>query len=233
MAAAKERLVDAYCDGVDYTFVGVNRLTSFCFGGPPERDVTGVEHGPRRHHTIGRLSGRAVPALSQAYLSGFPLIYGMCFDGCDMTYRLVQNGPVEVLHMSTKRSSDDWSCRDFPALLPFVPLALATAAPHGYADFAKRFPNLPDRPDGQRVVCVPPPATVGVSLWGSGDLEGVTIVFDCDLTTATVRRLQRHGVNSCVITIGQPPPNASAPLPRSPPTCRNGRHPPAAPSPPR
>ncbi|KAF0127356.1 MAG: hypothetical protein FD152_2524 [Xanthobacteraceae bacterium] len=186
MAAAQERLVHAHCEGVDYTFVRANRLTSFCFGGPLEGGVTGVEHGPRRLHTIGRLSGRAIPALSRHYFSAFPLIYGMCFDGCEMTYRLMPNGSVEVLHMSTTRSSDDWPYRDFPTLLPFVPLALATATPRSYVDFAKRFPNLPDRPEGQLVVCVPPPATVGVSLWASGDYEGVTIVFDCDLTTATV-----------------------------------------------
>lgn len=186
MAAAKERLVHAHCEGVDYTFVRANRLTSICFGGPLEREVTGLAHGPRRLHAIGCLSARVIPALSRPYISSFPLIYGMCFDGCEMIYRLVPNGPIEVVHMSTTRSLDDWPYRDFPALLPFVPLALATATPRSYTDFAKRFPNMPDRPEGQLVVCVTPPATVGVSLWGSGDYEGVTIVFDCDLTTATV-----------------------------------------------
>lgn len=186
MTAAKEKLVHAHCEGVDYTFVRANRISSFWFGGPLERDVTGLEHGPRRLHAIGRLSGRAIPALSRHYLSDFPLIYGMCFDGCDLTYRVGTRGAVEVLQMQSTTSLDDWPYRDFPALLPFVPLALATATPRSYADFAKRFPSLPDRPEGQLVVCVPPPATVGVSLWGAGDDEGVTIVFDCDLTTATV-----------------------------------------------
>jgi hypothetical protein len=31
------------------------------------------------------------------------------------------------------------------------------------------------------VVAVPPPATIGISLWSGADLDGVTIVFECDL----------------------------------------------------
>ncbi|QCK85422.1 hypothetical protein E8L99_06385 [Phreatobacter aquaticus] len=184
--ARKERLVHAHCDGVDYTFVPAGRITSFHLGGPLDWTVTGLDHGPRRLHAIAKLSGRAIRALSRTYLLDFPLVYGMCFGGGDMTYRLTHSHEVEVLSMSSTRSLDDWPYRGFPDLLPFVPLMLASAVPRSYADFAKRFPNLPDRPDGQLIVCVPPPATIGLSLWGSADLDGVTIVFDCDLTTATV-----------------------------------------------
>jgi hypothetical protein len=31
------------------------------------------------------------------------------------------------------------------------------------------------------VVTVPPPGAVGLSLWEDGDLNDVTIVFECDL----------------------------------------------------
>jgi hypothetical protein len=186
MMARKERLVHAHCDGVDYTFAPAGRITSFHFGGPLDRTVTGLDHGPRRLHAIASLSSRAIRALGRTYLLDFPLIYGMCFDGCDMTYRIIDSREIEVLRMSITRSLDDWPYRGFPDLLPFVPLQLATATPRSYADFARRFPNLPDRREGQLMVCVPPPATIGLSLWGAGDLEGVTIVFDCDLTTATV-----------------------------------------------
>jgi hypothetical protein len=184
--ARKERLVHAHCDGVDYTFVRANRITSLRFGGPQEWAVTGLEHGPSRLHAIAHLNGRAIPALSGTYSGCVQLIYGMCFDGCDMTYRISRWHQIELLGMSNTRSADDWPYRGFPDLLPFVPQQLATATPCSYADFAQRLPNLPDRPEGQLMVCVPPPATVGVSLWGEGDPEGVTIVFDCDLTTATV-----------------------------------------------
>jgi hypothetical protein len=186
MTTRKERLIHAHCDGLDYTFVRANRISYACFGGPLDQEVTGLEHGPRKLHSIGYLSARAIPALGGPTVLGLPLVYGMCFNGCDITYRLSGYRKIEVLGMSQRRSLEDWPYAGFPDLLPYVPLVRATATPRSYADFAKRFPNLPDRPEGQLMVCVPPPATIGLSLWGEGDLEGVTIVFDCDLTTGTV-----------------------------------------------
>ena len=32
-------------------------------------------------------------------------------------------------------------------------------------------------------VAVPPPATVGLSLWGRGDWDDVTIVFECNVVS--------------------------------------------------
>ena len=36
------------------------------------------------------------------------------------------------------------------------------------------------------VVAIPPPATLGVSLWGMGDGDDVTILFECDLADRVV-----------------------------------------------
>ena len=36
-------------------------------------------------------------------------------------------------------------------------------------------------------VCHPPSATVGLSLWESGDWNDVTIVFECDLQKKQVK----------------------------------------------
>lgn len=186
MSARKERLIHAHCDGVDYTFVRANRVSYAWFGGPMDHEVTGLEHGPRKLHFIGHLGSRAIPPLGRPTIFELPLVYGMCFNGGDVTYRLTGFRKIEVLQMSQRRSLEDWPYAGFPDLLPYVPLERAAATPRSYADFAKRFPNLPDRPEGQLIVCVPPPATIGLSLWGSGDWEGVTIVFDCDLRTGTV-----------------------------------------------
>ena len=42
------------------------------------------------------------------------------------------------------------------------------------------------------IVAVPPPATLGVSLWGqSGDEDGATVVFECHLGDRKVRAYNR------------------------------------------
>jgi hypothetical protein len=45
---------------------------------------------------------------------------------------------------------------------------------------------MPDEQPSELVVAVPPPATLGVSLWGSGDADDVTILFECDLSDKVV-----------------------------------------------
>jgi hypothetical protein len=46
---------------------------------------------------------------------------------------------------------------------------------------------MPDEQPADLIVAIPPPATLGMSLWGSwDDPEDVTIVFECDLTNKTV-----------------------------------------------
>ena len=45
---------------------------------------------------------------------------------------------------------------------------------------------MPAEP-AELIVAVPPPATVGLSFWNDGDLDGVTIVFECDLKNKEVR----------------------------------------------
>ena len=37
------------------------------------------------------------------------------------------------------------------------------------------------------VVAVPPPAIIGMSFWGGGDGDDVTIVFECDLKKREVK----------------------------------------------
>ena len=66
-----------------------------------------------------------------------------------------------------------------------MPLRLGdTPSVENYDAFAARFPNMPERPPAELIVAVPPPASIGVSLWGDGD--DTTIVFACDLRRKTV-----------------------------------------------
>jgi hypothetical protein len=45
---------------------------------------------------------------------------------------------------------------------------------------------MPSQQPSELVVAIPPPATLGVSLWGMGDGDDVTILYECDLTDRVV-----------------------------------------------
>jgi hypothetical protein len=46
---------------------------------------------------------------------------------------------------------------------------------------------MPEEQPAELVAVVPPPATIGVSLWGrTGDAEQVAVVFECDLDAKEV-----------------------------------------------
>jgi len=70
-------------------------------------------------------------------------------------------------------------------LLPYVPLKIGETRRCSYAEFAERFPNMPEQPT-ELIVVVPAPATLGVSLWGRGDDGDVIILFECDLADRIV-----------------------------------------------
>lgn len=184
-----ETLLFAYHDGTAYAFAGARGHASSSFGGPLEIDLGGVAHGPRPLHQIARLSSDHLPVLG-APTNWFelPLIYGLCYDGCRLEYRVDASGDVELLDLDPTRSSDDHPYVGYPSLLPYVPLALAATTRASYAEFANRLASMPPAQPSELVVAIPPPATLGVSLWGRfGDAEGVTIVFECDPSARIVR----------------------------------------------
>ena len=54
------------------------------FGGPMEAELSGIEHGPKPLHIIARLGSGHLPALGGHRLYSLPLIYGMCYEGCEL-----------------------------------------------------------------------------------------------------------------------------------------------------
>jgi hypothetical protein len=177
-----EPLVFAFHDDRLYTFERTDRHSVSVFGGPLTAKISGKPFGPKPLHVIACLAGRHIPALNEHHLIELPLIYGMHYSGCDMRYRVTYGRHIELLAITPAASSDDWPYPDFPPLLPYVPLRLDDIYTRAsYDKFASRFPNMPDRQPADLVVAVPPPATLGLSLWGCGDGAGVTIVFACDL----------------------------------------------------
>jgi hypothetical protein len=45
---------------------------------------------------------------------------------------------------------------------------------------------MPDQQQSELMVAIPPPATLGVSLWGAGDDSNVTILFEGDISDGVV-----------------------------------------------
>lgn len=182
---AEEQLVLAYCDGTIFSFERAQKHSPSVFGGPMEVELSGIEHGPKPLHMIARLASTHIQALGK-HLLDIPLIYGMCYDGCSIGYRVDVGGKIELRELRPTQSSDDWPYLHFPPLLPYVPLQVGDTRRASYAEFAQAFPNMPDQQPSELVVAVPPPATLGVSLWGIGDGDDVTILFECDLSDRIV-----------------------------------------------
>lgn len=125
--------------------------------------------------------------LDKELIFDLPLVYGMCYGGAGLTYKF-EFGDLTVLEMEATKPSDDFPYAHFPAILPFVPLAVSEQKKQSWRQFNAPYPNLPDDQPSDLIVVVPPPMTIGVSLWGrEGDAEGVTLVFECDLKLKRVK----------------------------------------------
>jgi hypothetical protein len=188
---AEEQLVWAYCQDTVFTFEMAQTRTSSIFGGPIEMAVSGIEHGPLPLHMIVQLAASDLRASGHRDLLDIPLIYGMCYDGCNLEYRVDGIGNIELRRLSPTQSSDDWPYRHFPLLLPYIPLALGATRRSSYDEFAERFPNMPERQSADLLVAVPNPATLGISLWGRSAGDDVTILFECDLADRIVEASNR------------------------------------------
>lgn len=179
MSMAQERLVLAFHNDKIFEFERASTLTASRFGGPMPGQVTGVAHGPKPLHLVADLASAHIPALNWY---GLPLVYGMHYNCGELVYRVHSSHSIEVLKLTPPQSLDDFPYPHFPPLLPFIPLRLADIPRRqSYAEFADQFPSMPERPRADLIVAVPPLATIGVSLWGAGDAEDATIIFECDL----------------------------------------------------
>jgi hypothetical protein len=179
---AKESLVFVFHDDRLYTFERAERYSASKFGGPLDLKILGQPFGPKPLHRIASLGGWHIPSLNDHQLVELPLIYGLHYDGCQIDYRVRIGHTIELLNIAPAKSSDDWPYPHFPPLLPYVPLRLEdTSQRTNYDEFASRFPNMPEQQPADLIVAVPPPATIGLSLWGNSDADDVTIVFACDL----------------------------------------------------
>jgi hypothetical protein len=157
------------------------------FGGPIVHRLSGAPFGPRPLHQIAFVDLADVPSVPSTPVAGLPLLYGLCFDGCDLDYRVTQD-EVDLAFVTPDRSNDDWPYENYPLALPSVPLAPVERRQQSWQDFREWVPNLNERESSKVTLIVPPPSDLGFSLWGpAGDAEGVTLVFQYSPADARVR----------------------------------------------
>ncbi len=149
------------------------------FGGPANHQVTGLKLGPRELHHVATLSTRELGIGKPR--EAIPLFFGICFSGCEMRYRY-EPSKVTIEKVTPDNSSADWPYPHYPDYLPHIPLITGSQESCTWPEFAEKFINHPDKQSAEMVVVIPPPRTIGMSLWGPiGDAECVEIVFNCRL----------------------------------------------------
>jgi hypothetical protein len=189
-----DQLVTIFFNNNVYSFERASEHSDFTFGGPLERRFSGLTPGTRPLHMVARLPLVQMRQLEPRFggVYDLPLLYGFNYSGCEIKYRIKVTGWIEILEMSPTESSEDFPYSNYPLLLPYAPLKLSGARRCTYPEFAQAIPNLVEEQPAELIVAVPPPATLGVSLWGpSGDSDDVTVVFECDLADRTVRAYNR------------------------------------------
>ena len=152
-------------------------------------DISGKPFGPKPLRiSIARLAGRHILALGENHLFDLPLIYGLNYDRCQLDYRVTYGHKVELTGLASPTSSDDWPYANFPPPSCLMCRCGSTIrrAWRAMRRLPRAFPTCPGVLVAGLIVAVPPPAAVGVSLWGAGDADDTTIVFECDLKRKTV-----------------------------------------------
>jgi hypothetical protein len=185
MTQSPEHLAHVFVGSKSYALSRVASGSVSWFGGPMEGEVKGLtsERGPLHH--VATLSSNHVGELSK-YGGRMALMYGMQYDGCRLEYTY-ERPNVTVEKLSPRGASKDWPYRGYPPLLPYAPLGVVLQRDADWNQFVKGWSNLPREQPAEMVVLVPPPMTIGLSLWGvHGDWEEVTIVFEVHLALGRV-----------------------------------------------
>jgi hypothetical protein len=149
---SREPLVYAFHDQTLYIFERAERRAHSQFGGPLSSEFIGQPFGPKPLHQIACLRELHIAALSQCHLNILPLIHGMHFDGCRLSYRVEYDHKINVLSIYPASSLDNWPYANFPPFLPYVPLRPQDILSASYEEFA-----MPLEP-AELTVAVPPPA---------------------------------------------------------------------------
>ena len=193
MRLDEDDLLLAYHGGSLWRFRKARKHEFSYFGGPIEDYPQGIEHGPQSLHHVATLWAHHLPCLLDSRITQLPLFYGFCFDGCRLRYRVGGGAAIELLELEPTESTEDFPYRNYPALLPYYPLAPVAPEPVAPETFLEMLHQPIDLRPHELIVLLPCPFTIGVSLWGrEGDAEEVQVVFRIDPAAKTV-----EGFNLC------------------------------------
>lgn len=182
-----ETLAVVYHSGTVTPLVQSLRHSTSWFGGPLEREVTGENLAKPLHHlaTIHLSHFNAHGAPRSVWQ--LPLVHGLFYDSGLLRYDFKDSRSISITSGVLGEPTPNWPYRGYPELLPFIPMEAGMPVKESWEAFCERAPNLPGEQPSEMIVLIPPPAAIGFSMWGrSGDAEGVTLVFECDLKTQAV-----------------------------------------------
>ncbi|XAL99197.1 hypothetical protein OT109_16645 [Phycisphaeraceae bacterium D3-23] len=170
------KAVVVYIDDIVYFLVPMrDARTVGKFGGPINAEIHGLAEGARIHKFI------EFDGLSDK-VNMLPLLYGICHDGCTMSYHQ-EDQAIVIDNIRPPAAHRDWPYSDYP---PHYPTHRLGVLGQGRCEFDlfKHFLMQQEVAQGDERwshVIVPPSEGWRVSLWGKwGDAEEVQTVFSID-----------------------------------------------------
>ena len=184
-----------YFRGQVTTFKRSEQTSKSYFGGPGKASVQGIQYGPQPLHHIATISTAHLGLSDSKFGDTIPFYYGMCFGGCELTYKLpvytmaVACAPtIKITKLHPTESSKAWPYEDYPRLLPYLPLEIKKRITMPLQTFSNSvMQGIDDLSDDELILVVPPNPMMGVTLWGpDGDAEEVQIIFRYNSKTGTL-----------------------------------------------
>ena len=180
-------LIEIYANGTSWELVPGGSDALSYFGGPnvgylgSEVDLPGAVI----HHVATINVAKFGPG-NIALGFSVPLLYGICHEGCELTYRKTAPAAVQITSLEPQAAEDGYPYHGYPAVLPYYPLGVAGSESYEVRDLEDRIANTGWKTrEGCLYAVVMQHPSIGHCLFTpNADAE---IVFEYDLQKGTVR----------------------------------------------
>jgi len=188
-----ETLIEVYSCETKFSLVLSGPDSRSYFGGPPQCSIQESELLDECFlHHVATLNHASLGIPFSHLGFGTPLFYGICHEGCEITYKMVAHNGVVFTSLSPKQATPDYPYADFPRLLPYYRLGIGKKEPFQRQELERRIANTgwSVRSDCVHAIMMRHPR-IGVCIFDTID-EDAEIVFEYDYQEGTVR-----GVSQC------------------------------------